>query len=155
MKSSLERTAMRVEHEVIILFCQYKANGLGLGVPCSGRVLRLTYLHFAGVIQLVECQLPKLDVTGSSPVARSFEVLKFQILPVAGSPPGPGDFFLGPVPGPVGALIFAAKRARCSGVSPANRASRSTDGFVPLASGFAPNRSSRRTFAASVRSSSV
>ena len=25
----------------------------------------------AGVIQLVECQLPKLDVTGSSPVARS------------------------------------------------------------------------------------
>jgi hypothetical protein len=30
---------------------------------------------FAGVIQLVECQLPKLDVAGSSPVARSFEVL--------------------------------------------------------------------------------
>jgi hypothetical protein len=27
---------------------------------------------FAGVIQLVECQLPKLDVAGSSPVARSF-----------------------------------------------------------------------------------
>jgi hypothetical protein len=26
----------------------------------------------AGVIQLVECQLPKLDVAGSSPVARSF-----------------------------------------------------------------------------------
>ena len=26
---------------------------------------------FAGVIQLVECQLPKLDVAGSSPVARS------------------------------------------------------------------------------------
>ena len=25
----------------------------------------------AGVIQLVECQLPKLDVAGSSPVARS------------------------------------------------------------------------------------
>ena len=28
-------------------------------------------LHIAGVIQLVECQLPKLDVAGSSPVARS------------------------------------------------------------------------------------
>src|SRR4030081_2382651 len=27
--------------------------------------------HIAGVIQLVECQLPKLDVAGSSPVARS------------------------------------------------------------------------------------
>ena len=27
--------------------------------------------HLAGVIQLVECQLPKLDVAGSSPVARS------------------------------------------------------------------------------------
>jgi hypothetical protein len=26
---------------------------------------------FAGVIQLVECQLPKLDVVGSSPIARS------------------------------------------------------------------------------------
>ena len=26
---------------------------------------------YAGVIQLVECQLPKLDVAGSSPVARS------------------------------------------------------------------------------------
>ena len=27
--------------------------------------------YIAGVIQLVECQLPKLDVAGSSPVARS------------------------------------------------------------------------------------
>ena len=27
--------------------------------------------HLAGVIQLVECQLPKLDVVGSSPIARS------------------------------------------------------------------------------------
>ena len=27
----------------------------------------------AGVIQLVECQLPKLDVAGSSPVARSLQ----------------------------------------------------------------------------------
>ena len=29
----------------------------------------------AGVIQLVECQLPKLDVAGSSPVARSQQYL--------------------------------------------------------------------------------
>ena len=31
----------------------------------------LSYALSAGVIQLVECQLPKLDVAGSSPVARS------------------------------------------------------------------------------------
>ena len=30
----------------------------------------------AGVIQLVECQLPKLDVAGSSPVARSVVMVK-------------------------------------------------------------------------------
>jgi len=59
--------------------------------------------------------LPKLDVVGSSPIARSFEVLKFQALPVAAIRTGPGDFFLGPVPRPVGALIFAAKRACCAG----------------------------------------
>ncbi len=38
-------------------------------------ILRATLLEqqvsLAGVIQLVECQLPKLDVAGSSPVARS------------------------------------------------------------------------------------
>src|SRR5687768_14761087 len=39
---------------------------------CSPLRERLTYLHLAGVIQLVECQLPKLDVVGSSPIARSF-----------------------------------------------------------------------------------
>jgi transcriptional regulator with XRE-family HTH domain len=33
-------------------------------------------LHIAGVIQLVECQLPKLDVAGSSPVARSDQTRK-------------------------------------------------------------------------------
>jgi len=43
------------------------------------------------------------------------EVLKFEPVAVAGIPTGPGDFFLGPVPGPVGALIFAAKRACCAG----------------------------------------
>jgi hypothetical protein len=39
-----------------------------------GALKRLGYaaiLKNAGVIQLVECQLPKLDVAGSSPVARS------------------------------------------------------------------------------------
>jgi len=41
--------------------------------------------------------------------------LKFQALPVAAIRTGPGDFFLGPVPRPVGALIFAAKRACCAG----------------------------------------
>ena len=32
---------------------------------------RSIFVPLAGVIQLVECQLPKLDVAGSSPVARS------------------------------------------------------------------------------------
>ena len=32
----------------------------------------------AGVIQLVECQLPKLDVAGSSPVARSLRINDLQ-----------------------------------------------------------------------------
>jgi hypothetical protein len=39
--------------------------------------------------------LPKLDVVGSSPIARSLEVLKSPTLPVAGIRTGPGDFFLG------------------------------------------------------------
>ena len=71
--------------------------------------------------------LPKLDVVGSSPIARSLEVSKSQPVPVAGIRTGPGDFLLGPVPGPVGELIFAAKRVRCSGVRAARRASRSTE----------------------------
>ncbi len=37
----------------------------------------------AGVIQLVECQLPKLDVAGSSPVARSLETRKFCSIAIA------------------------------------------------------------------------
>ena len=73
---------------------------------CSVNAGRLTYSYLAGVIQLVECQLPKLDVVGSSPIARSLEVAKAQAVPVAGIRTGPGDFFLGPVPGPVGVLIF-------------------------------------------------
>src|SRR6187399_528818 len=89
------------------------------GGACSGSPARLTYCYLAGVIQLVECQLPKLDVVGSSPIARSSEVLKFQAVPVAGFPTGPGDFFFGPVAGPVAILIFAANSACCSGVSAA------------------------------------
>ena len=53
---------------------------------------RLTYLHLAGVIQLVECQLPKLDVTGSSPVARSLEVLKSKHFRSPGSQRVPAIF---------------------------------------------------------------
>ena len=35
-------------------------------------IIFLTAIYFiAGVTQLVECQLPKLDVAGSNPVARS------------------------------------------------------------------------------------
>jgi hypothetical protein len=49
---------------------------------------------------LVECQLPKLDVAGSSPVARSREIFKLLSLTVAGLRVGPGDFFLGPTLGP-------------------------------------------------------
>jgi hypothetical protein len=58
--------------------------------------------------------------------------VKFQAGPVAGLRTGPGDILLGPVPGPVGALIFAAKSACCSGVSAARRAARSRDGLVGL-----------------------
>jgi hypothetical protein len=36
---------------------------------------------YAGVIQLVECQLPKLDVAGSSPVARSLQSLDNSLFP--------------------------------------------------------------------------
>jgi hypothetical protein len=79
---------------------------------------------------LVECQLPKLDVAGSSPVARSLEVLWFQPPTVAGIPTGPGEFFLGPVLEPVGSLIFAANEVCCSGVSAGESASRLTDGFA-------------------------
>jgi len=107
--------------------------------------------------------LPKLDVVGSSPIARSLEVLKFEPVAVAAIRTGPGDFFLGPIR----PLIFAANRAFCSSVRPATSASRSTAvGFAeapatpaarsfPLGAARAPRRSARRTFAASVRSSSV
>ena len=54
----------------------------------------------AGVIQLVECQLPKLDVAGSSPVARSvlFSLCVHDLCP---RPLEGAVFFHGPVHGPV------------------------------------------------------
>jgi hypothetical protein len=39
--------------------------------PFRELICSVSCLVVAGVIQLVECQLPKLDVAGSSPVARS------------------------------------------------------------------------------------
>ena len=75
MKSSVDRTAIgaRMLQTVCFVKAKYRSGG-----ACSGWCERLTYLHFAGVIQLVECQLPKLDVAGSSPVARSREVLDLE-----------------------------------------------------------------------------
>jgi hypothetical protein len=39
--------------------------------PGTGRYNTHRICVYAGVAQLVECKLPKLDVAGSSPVARS------------------------------------------------------------------------------------
>ena len=68
--------------------------------------------------------LPKLDVVGSSPIARSLEVREFEDVPVAGIRVGPGDFFTGPIAGPIHGLIFAANSAFCSSVSATTSASR-------------------------------
>jgi hypothetical protein len=61
-----------------------------------GRALGKLLLVVAGVIQLVECQLPKLDVAGSSPVARSLEVVKFKKLEAADHRAVTAAFFLVP-----------------------------------------------------------
>ncbi len=42
-----------------------KMNPYKLAIPCG-----------AGITQLVECKLPKLDVAGSSPVSRSKKIMK-------------------------------------------------------------------------------
>jgi hypothetical protein len=55
---------------------------VGAGADCSGRSRALCWEN-AGVIQLVECQLPKLDVAGSSPVARSCKSLECNALKAA------------------------------------------------------------------------
>ena len=44
---------------------------MGKGGDFAGRGAGRYSIEYAGVIQLVECQLPKLDVVGSSPIARS------------------------------------------------------------------------------------
>jgi hypothetical protein len=49
-------------------------------VPFRKLLGSVSCLVVAGVIQLVECQLPKLDVAGSSPVARSLEVIWLDML---------------------------------------------------------------------------
>ncbi len=43
-----------------------------MAVACAAPATAGNFGGVAGVIQLVECQLPKLDVAGSSPVARSW-----------------------------------------------------------------------------------
>jgi hypothetical protein len=63
------------------------------GWPVDG--LRVNFGQCAGVIQLVECQLPKLDVAGSSPVARSFEVVGFSEVRRRWRAGGPQRFFFG------------------------------------------------------------
>src|SRR5579862_8348149 len=62
-------------------------------VYCSGAgAAHVTFgRSFAGVIQLVECQLPKLDVVGSSPIARSSHLAPGSggcTIPLAGRPAG-------------------------------------------------------------------
>ena len=67
--------------------------------PCLilGRARSFTELaSTAGVIQLVECQLPKLDVAGSSPVARSVSSLIATFCETAASLLGRGRFCLVP-----------------------------------------------------------
>jgi hypothetical protein len=64
-----------VKHVPVQLASPLRLVGADLAVSylrltCCGILLRE---YYAGVIQLVECQLPKLDVAGSSPVARSVE----------------------------------------------------------------------------------
>ena len=72
--------------------------------------------------------LPKLDVVGSSPIARSLEVLKFESVVVAGIRTGPGDLVTGPISGPstcstlaIASSPLKATRApsRESGLTPA------------------------------------
>jgi len=46
--------------------------------------------------------LPKLDVVGSSPIARSLEVLDLEAVPIAAIRTGPGDFFWDPFRDPFG-----------------------------------------------------
>src|SRR5215204_1489726 len=92
MKSSLARTVMYTENGGYLRLPETRLP------PTRARPsFTRTGEHLAGVIQLVECQLPKLDVTGSSPVARSLEVVVTESLPRARARMGPGVFLTGPV----------------------------------------------------------
>ena len=57
--------------------------GSGRGGDFAEGGVRRYSIEHAGVIQLVECQLPKLDVAGSSPVARSG---RFHSIPLCDEP---------------------------------------------------------------------
>src|SRR6188472_3996336 len=70
--------------------------------------------------------LPKLDVAGSSPVARSRNIVGIVGLRRAGILVGPGAFALGPTGTDACILRQAAKRTRCSTVSRSTRRLRST-----------------------------
>ena len=55
-----------------LLFMNSKADST-IHKPTSFSAFKLeTTINLAGVAQLVECQLPKLNVAGSSPVSRFF-----------------------------------------------------------------------------------
>src|ERR1051326_3846066 len=76
-----------------------------------------SFVRFAGVIQLVECQLPKLDVVGSSPIARSLKVVLFEGIRSARSPTVTRRFFHGYRCGYRWCLLFGAfqrLRAPCA-----------------------------------------
>lgn len=55
-----------------MLFIQFLGGENYLTYP----VLVVRFTNGAGIAQLVECKLPKLDVAGSIPVARSREWLR-------------------------------------------------------------------------------
>ena len=64
--------AARVNHGVTraVDFCALRVPNLRLAFDRGARAL-VDRVSFAGITQLVECKLPKLDVAGSNPVSRS------------------------------------------------------------------------------------
>ena len=53
------------------------------------RCKMVSFEHVAGVTQLVECDLAKVDVAGSNPVSRSNLPLEPRLLPPSGGMPHP------------------------------------------------------------------
>jgi hypothetical protein len=74
----------------------------------------LVDIGVAGVIQLVECQLPKLDVAGSSPVARSLKGIANSVVIRAEAPAASGAFALGAAVLVFWALTRAANSAHAT-----------------------------------------